>query len=193
MSKSENWLQRNWDWFIIVVFAIVADLVAWYLRDVIITSTGMLESLTQAEATILALFGIIVAYLMSSYDSRLDRLEQQKFEIDKVNMNDRDLVMSVFLEKRFKEVKDQKRKVAKGVLWVGFSLVLSLLLSVIAFGLREINDWENAKIGVGMFDILFFFLGIYGILLMLYRIGKEPEEPKKDADTKEREGQENKN
>lgn len=176
LSKAKKWLKGNWD---IIILAVVLNLIAWSLKDVVMTSNGMLESLTQAEATVLSLFGIIVAYLLTSYDSRLDRLEQQSFEVEKVPFEDnRDIELSKFLIRRFKEIKERKSRIARGCLLVGSALVFSLLSSVIAFGLRDMSGWENLKIGVSMFDILFFFLGIYGIFVLFNRISKEPEEPK---------------
>jgi len=177
MLKAKKWLKRNWD---IVILTTVMTLIAWSLKDVIITSNGMLESLTQAEATVLSLFGIIVAYLLTSYDARLDRLEQQSFEIEKLPLEDRDIELSNFLIKRFEEVKDRKSTTAKGILLIGFALILSLLLSVIAFGLRNINNWENLKIEISMLNIVFFFLGVFGIFMLFTRIAKEPEEPKSE-------------
>ena len=181
MSKAKELFKGNW---YIVALAVVVTLIAWSLKDAMYTSSEMLQSLTQAEATVLSLFGIIVAYLMTSFDSRLDRLEQQSFDIKKVPLEDRDIEMSSFLIRRYEEVKERKSKTAKGCLLVGSSLVFSLLLSVIAFGLRDINDWENLKIVVSMFDILFFFLGIFGIFLLFNRIAKEPEEGPKPGQPK---------
>jgi cobalamin biosynthesis protein CobD/CbiB len=177
MSKIEKWFKGNW---FIVFFAVVTTLIAWFLKDAIMTSDGMLQSLVQAQATILSLFGIIVAYLLTSYDSRLDRLEQQSFDVERVPLDDRDHELSSFLIKRFKEIKKQKSKTAQGILWVGSALVFSLLLSVIAFGLRDVSGWENLKAEVSMVDIVLFFCGILGIFLMFNRMGKEPEEPKSE-------------
>lgn len=179
MLKAKKWLKRNWDTYV-VIFAVVTVSVAWFLKDAMYTSSEMLQSLTQAEATVLSLFGIIAAYLMTSFDSRLDRLEQQSFDVEKVPLEERDIEMSSFLIRRFKEVKKRKSGTAKGCLAVGSFLVFSLLLSVIAFGLRNIDGWVGLKNEVSMLDITFFFLGIFGIFLMFNRIAKEPEEPKSE-------------
>ncbi len=178
MSRIEKLLKENWD---IAILAVVVTLIAWSLKDFVITSNGMLESLTQAEATVLSLFGVIVAYLMTSFDSRLDRLEQQNFEVEKVPFEDnRDMELSKFLIRRCEEVKYRKKRTGKGILMIGSALLFSLSLSVIAFGLRDLSDWENLKMEVSMLDIMFFFLGIYGIFLLFNRISKEPEEPKSE-------------
>ena len=177
MLEIGKWFKENW---FLVIFAAVTTLIAWSLKDAMVTSDKMLQSLVQAQATILSLFGIIVAYLLTSYDSRLDRLEQQSFDIEKLPLEDRVIEMSSFLMRRFKEIKKCKSRTAKGCLWVGASLVFSLLLSVIAFGLRDTNNWENLKIEISILNILFFFLGIFGIFLIFNRMGKEPEEPKSE-------------
>lgn len=178
MAKAKMWFKGNWN---IVILAVVVTSIAWSLKDFVMTSNGMLASLTQAEATVLSLFGVIVAYLMTSFDSRLDRLEQQSFEVEKLPFEDnRDWELSKFLIKSFEEVKERKNKTAQGVLWVGIALVLSFSLSVVAFGLKDLNGWENLKGEVSLFDILFFFLGIFGLFLLFNRLSKEPEEPKSE-------------
>lgn len=173
--KSKKLLKENWS---IVIFAIVTTTIAWFLKDAVYTTDQMLQSLTQAEATVLSLFGIIVAYLLTSYDSRLDRVEQQIFDVEKVRLERRDVEMDSFLMRRFREVKERKSRTVEGCLLVGSCLVFSLLLSVIAFGLRDISNWENLKLVVSSLDFTFFFVGIYGIFFMFNRMAKEPEELK---------------
>lgn len=175
MSQTKKWLKENWDWGFVIVFATVTTGVSWYLKDVIWTSKDMLQSLTQAEATVLSLFGIIVAYLLASYDTRLDRLEEQRPHAEEVEDFDA-------IDKRFRQIKERKRKTARGCLIIGFCLIVSLLLSVAIFGVRDLNDLsdisQRIRLMLGMFDILLFFCGACGIFLIFNRMGKEPEELK---------------
>jgi hypothetical protein len=180
MLKAKKWLKENWDflkknldWYG-RIFVIIAFLIALLLWDVIITSVGMLESLVQAQATVLGLFGIIIAYFLNAYDLRLDRLEQESFFEERNGKK----IESKEIEERYNEVRKHKFNVAKGFFVIGSLLVFSLLLSVIAFRLREISGWEPLKIGVSVADISFFFVGMFGILLILNKIGKQSKELK---------------
>jgi hypothetical protein len=62
------------------IVALVITIAAINIAKITINSAAVLQSLIQAEATILGFFGIIVTYLLTSYDTRLDRFEQQRFD-----------------------------------------------------------------------------------------------------------------
>jgi hypothetical protein len=119
LSQIKKWLRENWN---IIVLAVFTALVSWYLTDAMLTSKEMLQSITQAEATVLSLFGIIVAYLLTSYDTRLDRLEQQRYDSEK-----RDNYPKMYMiDEQKGKIRERKRKTALACLCIGFSLILSL-------------------------------------------------------------------
>jgi hypothetical protein len=175
IKKNSNWLWKYLGWYGIffgIIILLITLLIARFLGDVVITSSGMLESLVQAQATVLSLFGIIIAYLLNVNDSKLDRLEQETFEIENLPEEKRDKKLYDFTVRRYETVREHKRRIAKGCLLIGSILVLSLLLSVIAFSLRGIGGWGPLKILVSALDMLLFFIGIFGIFSILNRIGK---------------------
>lgn len=132
----------------------------------------------QAEATILGFFGKIVTYILASYDARLDRLEHQRFDLEIAQK----LEKAVSVSERTEGVKDRKMKTALGIGLIGLVLIVSSVMSIVILGMRDLRS-DFAR-NLSLYDLAFFFLAIFGMLLMFLRISKEPEEPKNIKNSK---------
>jgi len=181
MTQRKEWLkkhQENLEWLIVFLISIGIYFASTPFGFITILSIDVLKSLIEAEATILGLYGIIVAYMLTSYDNRLDRLEQQKFDL-KIKHEDNDIKE---IEGRIGKIKERKRKTVWGVLLASGSLIFSFMLSITTLGIVSM-DVDSIEYSTKM-DIafrispvasMFLFLGIFAISLVLLRIGKEPE------------------
>jgi hypothetical protein len=140
----------------------------------IILSTDALKSLIEAEATILGFFGLIAVYLLSSYDNRIDKLEERKstaaFDTSKENL-------SSLQEK----IKARKSSASIAILVALISLVLSFFLSIVTLGLLGVNNGNPTEVALQIAIPLIviastlLFIGAFSIFIMIYRIGREPE------------------
>lgn len=133
-----------------------------------VAKESILKPLVEAEATILGFFALVAVYALTSLDNRLDRLEQQFFDM-KEQFGDLTKHQKEYVARRIGEIKRKKRKMINHVLIVGVYLVSSLLLSILALGLIQ----EQAIVFC-FFVMLLFLAGIFGIFLMLYRLSERP-------------------
>jgi hypothetical protein len=132
-------------------------------------SDAMLQSITQAEATILGFFGLIAAYLLTSYDARLDRLEQQRFELETAGKQGK--VDSI--SKRLKQIRRRKIESTTIIVMVGAVLIISLLSSITTQGIRTFNP--SLATVISACSLMLMFLGTYGVFFLFLIISKEPE------------------
>jgi hypothetical protein len=189
-----NWFERllKWDeewskkhpkaiWIGIIVLSIALS-ATFFLFSVpfgffIILSTDAVKSLIEAEATILGFFGLIAVYLMTSFDSRIDKLEER--------ITDSALSLAPTirenLESYQKKVKERKRRSSIAIIWALFSLIISLFLSIVSLGILGTNNGNPTAtaliiaIPVTIIASTLLFIGAFSIFVMIYRIGKEPE------------------
>lgn len=163
--------------FIAIIVSVLLAFVYAYLQllgflvSTALNSLEMLQSMVQAEATILGFLGVIAAYVLTSYDSRIDRLEQQCFDTEQrglgtVTTNNTSQVEAI------KKRMEKTRKLRKdAILSLGTSsifLIVSLLLSITTLGTR------NSILGGAGFYI--FFGGISNLVSLFYQMSKETEE-----------------
>jgi tetrahydromethanopterin S-methyltransferase subunit D len=84
-----RWLKQHHPIPILAIVCTIIGLVlgglASFIAQISVNSKNMLQSLIQAEATVLGFFGLIVTYVLVSYDTRLDRFEQERFDCELEN------------------------------------------------------------------------------------------------------------
>jgi hypothetical protein len=151
--------------FVTIVFLIIGIILgglAEYVAEVSVNSKDMLQSLIQAEATVLGFFGIVVSYFLVSYDTRLDRLEQQRFDCELAN---KPQAVDSYCKKMIslKEIKQSATRTLGGI---GILFILSLLLSILALGAIDTNSTFST--GFAYFGLGAFFTGIVGLVLSFF-------------------------
>jgi hypothetical protein len=149
---------------------------ALLISNITIISTSMLQSLIQAEATILGFFGIIVSYMLTSYDSRIDRLEQQRFDVrsspdDLKKIGQFDFSFKDVIDEKIEYLKQLKKEIAKTEGLCVFFLILALISSIIMFGLQDFESPLSKNISA--LNLGFFFMGIVGIIIVFIQISYE--------------------
>ena len=137
------------------------------LGNISLASINMLQSVIQAEATILGFFAIIGAYGLTSYDTRIDRREQQLFDL---HLSEVSPVYKQF-EKKLNNLKENKRVFARLCAFITSLLIISLLFSTITLGMKDASS-SLAKIFSGT-ALYLFFIGIIGIVYFFVRISRE--------------------
>jgi uncharacterized integral membrane protein len=171
-------LNRIWNRYytniIAFIIALVVVISAIALTNIAISSVVVLQSLIQAEATILGFLGIIIVYMLASYDARLDRLEQQRF--DTINMHKEESILGepffAHIDRKITSLKQTKKDITQSLGTYSFLLVLSLLLSIATLGMINSNSvFLNFLSGLGL---AFFLSGIVGIVIGFIQISREP-------------------
>lgn len=181
-SKIKQWILTNWKSIILLIISLVCFGVLWFLAIyygfiAITAKDTILKSLIDAEATILGFFGLIVIYALNSFDNRIDRIEQQLFDVKEKYLDMKDNPKAIIkigkakvtrLNKQLSRVGEQKRIMINNAVATGSFLVVSLLLSISALG---ITDGNNAFFHCCI-AIYLFFGSIVMILGMLYSFSR---------------------
>lgn len=183
--KAAFWL--TWISIAIISLAIASVISVWSIPFGFITvlSADALKTLIEAEATILGFFGLLVVYALTSYDNRIDKLEERIDECR--NPTNRILLLSDYIkirgayEDRQRNIKKRKEKVTTAMLVSLGSLVFSFFLSITAYGILTTSGdaTQTSRIAIA-FPLSFIasillFVGILSIFVILFRMGKEPE------------------
>lgn len=137
-------------------------------------SIDAVKALIEANATILGFFGLIAVYLLTSYDNRIDKLEEKLLD-RQIDVNRENLLS---LQKK---MKNRKTRATVAIMAAFISLVVSFFLSMSALGILGINPTtptttalQYSLISVIVSSTL-LFVGVFSIFILLYRIGKEPD------------------
>jgi hypothetical protein len=139
-----------------------------YLALAALNSTEMLQSLIQAQATILGFLGVIVAYMLTSYDSRIDRCEQQVFDFAFPRLGKEtpeDLAIVQQLAGRTTKMKDLKKDALVTISITSIFMILSLLLCITTLGIKN-------QI-LGSLGFYLFFGGISNMIFLFYEMTKD--------------------
>jgi hypothetical protein len=195
-DKNQNdWFERHGRlrWLIAFIFSLpfaatIAVVSFWYG----IVGVLMVESLKatiEAEATIIGFFAIVVAYLLNSYDLRIDRLEQELFDMVIQNPQ-RDAGPILVMGKMQNAVKERKKNTVYVIVIVGACLALSLFILIISLGFVSLlsngsNSSNTTLVGIAfwtdVFGTMLLFTGTFGIFSFLLSIARE-REPKELQD-----------
>jgi hypothetical protein len=185
-SQVKSWLRRWWKFLLMmtIIFAVGQFLVqvSKLYRSIAVSREPVLKSLIEAEATILGFFGLIVIYALTSYDRRMDRFEEQIFELAEKRKQEevpkelpnRGVAKSKgeLLVQALGNIQENKRELVSTALLVGSLLVLSLLLSILALGM---GDTAEANMLCELAFYL-FFIGIVSNFAIFYLfLRKTPE------------------
>lgn len=144
---------------------------------IVILSTDVLKTLVEAEATILGFFGLIAVYVLTAFDNRIDRLYQAAYDMAREKGD------GTLFRPTINQIKEQKRKIVWGTVIEGGVLFISFFLSIMALGIISANGIQiqeptkmNLAYQMSQVASMFLFLGILGLLLMLLRMGRGPED-----------------
>lgn len=180
----------------VVLSLLIIGLLAFVssLYVLVLASADALKSLVEAEATIIGFFGIIAVYSLTSLDSRIDRLEQEKHEYEipkkfaEAYYPAEEIHRLGFevanLENRIEKIQDEKQKVANQSSVIGVLLVISLIANIGLLGFQ--SSYFEALIKLtypfaqivaicGGIPLMMFFESVWFIFLLLRRMGKKPE------------------
>lgn len=126
-------------------------------------------------------FGLIAVYVLTAFDNRIDRLYQATFDMAR-EIKDGSAARALF-GPTIIQIKQQKRKIVWGIVIEGGVLFISFFLSIMALGIISANDTQiqestkmNLAYQISPVASMFLFLGILGLLFMLLRMGRGPED-----------------
>lgn len=173
-----QWIKQN---LRIVILSVILAIVSFFLVPLaflfglgaVFSKDTMLTALIEAEATILGFFGFIAIYTLTSLDERIDRLEQQIFDIQIRSMTERNQIVFENLPKRIGNISNTKKRTVHSVLYTGFLLFVSLLSSILALGIPA----DELSFYLCSFSVLLLFGSLSEILWTVYYLSKNPEEP----------------
>jgi hypothetical protein len=170
-----QWLKRNGVEIVILAIALVSSILGSGLGRVIVNSDVALQSIIQAESTILGFFGVVVAYLLASYDTRLDRLEQQCFDLEATDPINQQFhkERANAIHRKIKRVESIKRRLAVVIVITSIFLILSLLLSVAVLSMND-SDIFLAEL-LSPYAVVAFFTGIFGFVILFSTTFKKVE------------------
>jgi ABC-type multidrug transport system fused ATPase/permease subunit len=146
----------------------------------------IVKALLDVSAMFLGLFGVFVVYLLSYYDSRIDKLEKEiEYEKNTRNLNvwgesDEQKVKRATkinaVEKKLAKIKDKKGSTANMSLFTFVCFMVSLVSSIVTLGLLSTNSqgWLLDVIrGSASVTLASLFVGILLVFTLIRRIGKE--------------------
>ena len=169
-EKLKQWLRENKSGLIFLAVASAVVILSSFLFGLMATVSkeNMLRSLIEAETTIIGFFGIIATYVLMSIDSKIDKLEDRRFELREGKEDD----WTRRIENRIAVTEKHRGLAIRLSLTVGFYLVAALLLSILALGIPDaLLSFFPCYMSMGL-----FFTGILGIFTMLRRLSKKIEE-----------------
>jgi hypothetical protein len=165
----------------------------------VLVNLDALRALIEAEATVLGFFGLIAVYLLTSMDSRIDRLEQEKHEcevelrrattkslqdvkttpseIDALNAEDNNLRTQI------ERIQNKKKRAINGSSLIGVLLIISLVADIGLLGFQSQYSEAIQNLRYPYFQIagfsagiplIMFFESVWSIFSLLRKMGKEP-------------------
>lgn len=189
MSKEKCWLQRNWKNFLQIIGGIIGGYlltVGTAFFSISILNKEALQTLIEAEATVLGFFGLIVVYILKSLDEKEDRYEQQTFEVVEKDIPEMDLGELKLTLKRMKikdlkeireALKEKRTKILRKASLIGTFLLLSILFSIFFLGTMDLslqnlsNPLGISIMFIGVFGVYLFLLSVFELLKLFRQIG----------------------
>jgi hypothetical protein len=176
-EKKQPKTVTKWQWALILSVSAVITAGLFVLSIpfgvFIVLSTDSVKTLIEGEATILGFFGLIAVYLLTSYDSRIDKLEEKIQDLEDQNKI-----------KRFKDIQDNIKIRKKGstisILTALGCLIVSFFLSLWILSILSINRSNPSVMAYQLSFVasiiasLLLFIGVFSIFVMIYKIGTEP-------------------
>ncbi len=163
----------------------------------VLTNVEALKAMIEAEATILGFFGLIAVYWLTSMDSRIDRLEQEKHEYEMKKLEAETVSIEVAkpttsnidaltarlssLTERIGMIQKRKENMTQELSTIGVMLVISLVASIGLLGfqstltdaLRNIESPFAQLVGLAAgLPTMLFLESTWFIFSLLRRMGK---------------------
>ena len=191
-GKLDDWFERHnkLKWLIFFISplpygAIIGVAALWY-GYVSVLSIDALRATIEAEATIIGFFAIVVAYLLNSYDLRIDRFEQELFDMVIQNPQ-RDVGPALLTGNLQNAVRNRKKKTVFAIIICGACLALSLFILIVALAFVALlgigsNSSNPTLVGIAFWTdaigTMLLFTGTFGIFSFLLSIAieREPKE-----------------
>lgn len=192
-ERSESWERTHpketnlMVWLSIVIFSVAIALLMYGFSVpfglVTILSNDALKTLIEAEATILGFFGLVAVYALTSYDNRIDKIENRIEEYVEKNESKPIGYPNYTNEGAYHDRKDlliqRKGRFTKSIIISLGCLFVSFFLSIYDYGILTIKDITVESTVSTTFPLIlgafvFLFTGILSIFVMLYGMGKEP-------------------
>jgi hypothetical protein len=144
-----------------------------FLASLAIKNDSMLAALLQAEATFLGFFGVIVVYGLTSFDNRIDRVEQLSILTAEKNLPFEKERLVLEISGLRKKIEKERKEFFNNAFWIGVFLVISLLFSVLSFAHSQL---PSSLVDIlSELSILFLFVGIVYTFSMFRRLGRRRE------------------
>lgn len=139
----------------------------------------LLKALLSAQATILGFFGIIAVYLITAYDNKMDKIEEQiQTSDDKGNW-----YRTARLTRKQQKTKKRKQLAIMAIVFSLLGQFVSIILSIIALGLKSIDVSGNTESTSNLVLVFLLnsvttgllFMGVASIVFLLLIMRKDPE------------------
>lgn len=169
-------------WLVFIILSALALILIFVIGEIsrlvgsiAVASESMLRTLIETEATILGFFGLIFVYALTSFDNRLDKLEEQLFKLTTEKHSDipEELLRAGILRLKMglSNIEKNKKELVNDALGIGILLVASLILSILSLGLISMP----VAVDLCQPAVAFFFLSIGYIFWMFRKLAKPPE------------------
>jgi len=165
-----QWIKSNIFTIGLFLTSLFLGMILYVFAILAVVDKEMMQALIGAEATILGFFILIVIYGLTSFDTRIDRLEQQIFDMQ-TGKTRYHREFFEYLNKRLENIEKSKKDIVSFSLIGGIILFASLLSSILGLGLSRIssNQWAFFTC---LISLLLLFLGIVSVLLIIRDLGK---------------------
>jgi len=148
------------DLFLTIIIVVALIFFSSFYKFVLVNADA-LKAFIEAEATVIGFFGVIAAYLLTSIDSRIDRLESEKHEYEAklesattTSFQDAKPTPSSIelwrrkianLEDRLDGVQNKKESLAYEASIIGLGLIVSLIADIALLGLQSVYVVSSTK------------------------------------------------
>ncbi len=170
-----NWFKSNKVLIMVIIISFISGLLGSRLGKVLVNSDVALQAIVQTESTILGFFGVIVAYILASYDSRLDRLEQQCFDLEATEPIKQEFYKErvTAIHEKINEIEAVKTRLSVVIVGTSILLILSIILSVSVLGIKNF-DIQFAE-SLCPWAVILFFTSINAMVLVFSTISRKIE------------------
>jgi predicted PurR-regulated permease PerM len=131
-----------------LTFAVIIILYGTFVFVYVQINIDALKATIEAQATLLGFVGLITVYLLSSFDTRLDRLYQQRHDYSlkipesKANISEKLKEETIRLTSIIQTISESKTKVVKKISLVALLMVVSLIWNIGLLGFQ--SDFAKA-------------------------------------------------
>ena len=197
LQRFSVWLNENWKQILKDILYLTIPPTIFMVISIffgvatVLAKSDVIKSLIQAEATILGFLGLVIVYVLKSFDDKEDRYMQMLFDLQMKGKDAETILLSgeelrLVATKRDKGVKirresrggflqslidrtnKQKKATVRFTRTIGAYLISSILLSIWILGMPDVVFAGLLSI----FAVYLFLVSLVGIFQMLGDIGK---------------------